>query len=66
MALKLILVSIKGTIVNPHNVFEHQIAKELAALAKELHGHGVRVALWSNQAWTCDGQSLPKYIESLA
>ncbi|MGO4553661.1 hypothetical protein AB4Y84_05570, partial [Stenotrophomonas sp. 2YAF22] len=66
MALKLILVSIKGTIVNPHNVVELQVAKDLARLAADLHPHGVRLALWSNQAWTCNNVPLHQYIQSMA
>lgn len=66
MALKLILVSVKGTIVNPKNQVVHQVAKELGRLAAELHSHGVTMALWSNQGWTCDDQPLHKYIETFA
>ncbi|WP_314102990.1 phosphoribosyltransferase family protein [uncultured Stenotrophomonas sp.] len=64
--MKLILVSVKGTIVNPEKKVVIQVAKQLGALAAELHQHGVKVALWSNQAWTCNGQPLHEYIASIA
>ena len=66
MALKLILVSVKGTIVNPNNVVEHQVAKDLGKLAADLHGKGVKIALWSNQSWTCDNIPLHEYIQQFA
>lgn len=66
MALKLILVSVKGTIVNPDKKIVVEVAKALGALAAELHAHGVRVALWSNQAWKCNGVPLHEYMQSLS
>ncbi|EZP42940.1 adenine phosphoribosyltransferase [Stenotrophomonas sp. RIT309] len=66
MALKLLLVSVTGTVVNPLHKVDHQIAKQLGALAAELHAHGVKVALWSNEKWTCNGLPLAKYVEQFA
>lgn len=66
MALKLLLVSVTGTIVNPDNKVENQIAQQLGALAAELHTKGVKVALWSNEKWTCNGEPLADYMQRFA
>lgn len=66
MALKLLLVSVKGTIVNPDRKVETRIAKELGLLAGELGKHGVKVAIWSNERWSCDGVSLAEYMQQFS
>lgn len=63
MALKLLLVSVKGTVVNPANQVEPRIAEELGHLAGELHKHGVKVALWSNECWSCNGEPLATFMQ---
>jgi len=52
MSLKLLLISVDGTIANAEKKVSQEILTKLALLANQLSHHGVRVALWSNRSWT--------------
>jgi hypothetical protein len=52
MSLKLLLISVSGTIANSENIVSKEVISQLAKLAKQLSIKGVRVALWSNRSWT--------------
>ena len=66
MTLRLLLVSVDGTIAAQGSM-RGEIATQLAQLAKELHSHGVRVALWSNKTWTLkSGTPLNTHLSNLA
>lgn len=66
MSLKLILISIDGTLVHNGKI-KSDIARELGKLSNVLAASGVRTVLWSNRKWTIN-QSTPlaKYFSDLA
>lgn len=66
MSLRLVLVSVEGTIA-ADGAMRNDVAAQIAALAHELHGHGVSVALWSNKKWMVNKTTpLEQHMSSLA
>lgn len=66
MSLRLLLVSVDGTI-SADGKMRNDVAAELAALAAELHGHGVTMALWSNLSWIVNASvPLSEHMSALA
>lgn len=55
MPLKLLLLSVDETIAHDNKV-NHDIARDLGRLARELAPQGVTTALWSNRNWTVNQQ----------
>jgi hypothetical protein len=50
VALKLILISPSGTLLNAGQL-DHKLVNELSAVIKRLNASGVRTAVWSNRRW---------------
>lgn len=66
MSLKLILVSVDGTLSN-NGAINIKIARDLGRLVKELAVAGVRVAFWSNKTWKInDVEPLGAYFSGIA
>ena len=61
MTLKLILVSVDGTI-GRNGKADSEIVNQLASFAAEMANHGVRIALWSSRRWNFDGKPLEEYL----
>ena len=66
MPLKLLLISVEGTIAGANNKVNTQIIGDLAKLANQLMKRGVDVALWSNRSWTFNGTPLHEHMSALA
>jgi Phosphoribosyl transferase domain len=67
MSLKLLLISVAGTIANDDNKIDSAIMQQLAKLIKQLTDQGVHVALWSNRSWIYNKSvSLHEHISQLA
>lgn len=65
MSLKLILVSIDGTLVDSTTrKINISIAKEFIEFAKKMNGAGVKVALWSNKKWSVGESLLEDWIKT--
>lgn len=65
MPLKLLLISVDGTVCRENKV-NMNIARDLARLAAELAPHGVSTALWSNRAWTVEKEPIDQWFSRLA
>jgi hypothetical protein len=57
MALKLVLISPSGTLVNQGQL-DNKLVAHLSAVIQRLHSAGVRTAIWSNRRWA-DQQKKP-------
>ncbi|MDR5763135.1 phosphoribosyltransferase [Caballeronia sp. LZ035] len=65
MSLKLLLVSVGGTLAHGNQI-NGKIAAELGRLVRELDARGVRTVLWSNRNWTVGGVPLRQYFSQIA
>jgi len=67
VSLKLLLISVSGTIANEQNKVDGAILQQLAKLAKQLSDKGVSVALWSNRKWTYNKSiSLHEHLSNIS
>jgi hypothetical protein len=65
MPLKLLLLSVDGTICRDNKV-NMDIARDLGRLARELTPLGVATALWSNRPWTVRQRPMSEWFSELA
>ncbi len=65
MPLKLLLISVDGTICHENKV-NMEIARDLARLTAELTPLGVSTALWSNRGWKVNGTKIEDWFSALA
>lgn len=65
MALKLLLLSVSGTIAHDGK-YNREIAKDLGRLVRELAQRGVKTALWSNRGWMADGRPIADWFSEIA
>src|ERR1700742_1969650 len=65
MPIKLLLISVDGTVCHENKV-NMDIARDLGRLARELAPFGVATALWSNRPWKVGGQPIDEWFSSIA
>lgn len=65
MSLKLLLVSIDGTLTHDGKI-SSQIAQDLGRLARELGQRGVTTVLWSNRSWTVNNVAMRTWFSQIA
>src|SRR5947209_8757774 len=65
MPLKLLLLSVDGTICRDNKV-NMDIARDLGRLARELAPLGVSTALWSNRPWTVRQRPMSEWFSEMA